>query len=72
MKNKEFIVNLSKQLIEEGNLDVIEAFFSKDYIANAGNKQYQGHGFLNRWTKQIHSAIRNIKVINILILSEEG
>lgn len=71
MEKTEFITSLAKQLIEEGNTGVIDSYFSIDYIAHASQKQYQGHVFLKRWTKQMHLSIQNIKVVNIVFLVQD-
>lgn len=68
---KEEIINLtSDELIHKGNLDIINSHFSANYMAHAGDKKYEGHDFLRRWTKQIHAAIGNIKVAQILVLAQ--
>lgn len=62
---------IAKELIEQANLDIIESEFSTDYIAHSGKKDYKGHNFLKLWTKQIHSAIQNIRLVDILILAQD-
>ena len=64
-----FAVN---QFIEKVNLDVVDSIFSTDYIAHAENREYKGHDFLKKISKQIRSAIPDVRVSNVEILSEEG
>lgn len=72
MKNKEQQIRFAvKELLVQANIAVIKEVFSTNYIAYSGSKKYQGHDFLQRWTKQIHKAIQNIEVVKILILSQE-
>lgn len=64
-----FTVN---QLIEEGKFDVIEKVFSVNYIAHAGDKEYKGHEFIKKFSKQLRSAIPDVKVIKVEFLSKSG
>ncbi len=69
---EEIIKAASEDIICQGNIDKINCYFSLDYIAHAGDRDYKGHEFLKRWTKQIHSSIDKIKIKKILILSNDG
>lgn len=60
------------KLIVQGNLEVIGTLFSENYVAHAGNKHYQGHTFLKRWTKELRSAIPNIKAQKVEFLAQSG
>ncbi|WP_299549001.1 ester cyclase [Seonamhaeicola sp.] len=71
MDKEQLITFAAKELISQANLDVINEVFSTDYIAHSGDKKYQGHDFLKRWTKQMHSAIQDITVDQILFLSQD-
>ncbi len=70
MNKEQLIRYAADEFISKGNVDLIPIIFSTDYIAHAGEKSYQGHNFLKRWTKQIHTAIENLQIKNILILSQ--
>lgn len=59
-------------LIGQGNLEVVGTIFTADYIAHAGDKNYQGHAFLKRWTKELRSAIPNIKAQKVEFLAQKG
>ena len=71
MSNEELIKYAVIELFEKANLDVIHTVFSSDYIAHAGNKVYKGHDFIKRWTKQLFSAIAQIRVDDIEILAND-
>jgi predicted ester cyclase len=61
--NKEQLVRISNsQLIDQGNLDAADNFFSGNYIAHAEDKIYKGHEFIKRFTKQIRTALPDISV----------
>ncbi|MDY6868792.1 MAG: ester cyclase [Chloroflexota bacterium] len=72
MDKEERIIKAAEELISKGNLDSIVTHFSTDYIAYANEKQYRGHDFLRRWSRQIHSAIGEIAIKKILFLCQEG
>jgi len=58
------------QLIVQGNLDIVDSVFSVNYIVHSGDKTFNGHKFLKRYTKQLRTAIPNIKILNIELLSQ--
>ena len=60
------------ELIEKGNLDVIETVFSADYIAHAEGKIYRGHEFIKRFSKQLRTAIPDMSVLKVEIHVEKG
>ncbi|MCP4346975.1 MAG: ester cyclase [Desulfobacterales bacterium] len=63
--NEEQIKFGNDELIEKGNLNVIDEVFATDYVAHSGGKDYQGHEFIKRWTGQLRSAIPDIRVVKI-------
>ena len=58
------------QLIVKGNSDIVDEVFSDDYIAHSGDKNHKGKQFIKQFTKQIRTAIPDIKLIRIDILSQ--
>jgi hypothetical protein len=71
--NKEELIRISNnQLIEQGKLAAIDNFFSSSYIAHAENKFYKGHDFLNRFTKQIRTALPDISVLKVDFFISSG
>lgn len=50
----------------------LSKYFSEQYIAHSGSRIYQGHEFLIKWTKQFHKALSEVKIIVIMILSENN
>jgi len=68
-KNKEEKIKyVIDQLIENGNLDVVDENFTSDYIAHAEDKEYKGHEFLRKFAKQVRTAIPDIRVLNVEFL----
>ncbi|HRG48956.1 MAG TPA: ester cyclase [Leptospiraceae bacterium] len=71
--DKEEIIRLAaRQLFESGDFEIIEKVFSINYIAHAGEKDYKGQDFIKKFTKQIRSAIPDIKVKSIEFLTMTG
>ena len=63
--DEERIKFANDELIGKGNLNVIDEIFAVNYIAHAGGKDYKGHEFIKRWTRQLRSAIPDIRVVII-------
>ena len=59
-----------EQLIGQGNTDVVEEVFASDYIAHAGDRVHKGHNFVKHFSQQVRSAIPDIEILNIEILSQ--
>lgn len=69
MDRFEQIKYIVDQLIGQGNLTIVDAAFSADYLAHAGEKTHNGHKFIKQFTKQVRTAIPDIKIVKIEILS---
>jgi predicted ester cyclase len=61
---------IAEQLIGQGNLNIVDTAFSADYLAHAGEKTHNGHKFIKQFTKQLRSAIPDIKIVKFEILSQ--
>jgi predicted ester cyclase len=72
MNKEEQIKNSNYQLIERGNLDAVEKFFTANYVAHAGDKDYQGHDFIKHFDKQIRTALPDISVLKVEFLINAG
>ena len=72
MNKEEQIKNSNYQLIEQGNLDAVDKFFSAEYVAHAGDKDYKGHDFIKRFDKQIRTALPDISVMKVEFLVNAG
>lgn len=59
-----------EQLFEEGNIDIVESIFSKNYIAHHGDKTNSGQDFIKKFTKQLRKALPDLKIINVEFLSQ--
>ena len=59
-----------EQLFEEGNIDVVESIFSKNYIAHHGDKTNSGQDFIKKFTKQLRKALPDLKIIKVEFLSQ--
>jgi len=67
MNKEEFITSTNKELIESGNFGVIAERFGVNYVAHNSNKEYKGHAFVRKWTKQLRTAFPDIRVISVNI-----
>ena len=70
MNKEEQIYFAAKQLFVKGNLEIIETTFSSDYIAHDGDKTHKGHGFIKQFIKQLKTAIPDLKIKQMDILSQ--
>lgn len=61
---------IADQLIGQGNLNIVDSAFSANYVAHAGEKTHNGHKFIKQFTKQVRTAIPDIKIVKIEILSQ--
>jgi predicted ester cyclase len=59
-----------EQLFEEGNIDIVECIFSKNYIAHHGDKTNSGQDFIKKFTKQLRKALPDLKIIKVEFLSQ--
>ena len=71
MNMEEHINHAVHQIIDNGNIDAIESFFSVNYIAHA-DKDYKGHDFIKRYTKQLHDAIPDVKTLKVEFLNQSS
>jgi predicted ester cyclase len=72
MNKEEQIKNSNYQLIEKGDLHAVEKFFTPNYVAHAGDKDYKGHDFIKRFDKQIRTALPDISLMKVEILVNAG
>ena len=70
MNNQEKIKSAMTRLVEQGKLDVVDEFFSTGYVAHAGDKDYRGHEFIKRYSKELKSALPDVRVVKIKFLLE--
>lgn len=59
------------ELIEQGNFAVIDETFATDYVAHAGDKEYSGHSFIKRFASQLHTAIPDLRVVEVKFLAQD-
>lgn len=72
MNNEEHLKLAVDKIIGNGDIGEIKNLFSPDYVAHAGEKKYKGHEFIKKYSKQLSSAIPDIKILNIEILNKSG
>jgi len=60
----------NEELFGKGNLDVVDEIFSDNYVVHAGNKDYEGHEIIKRFIGQLRSAIPDIRVEEVSLLSQ--
>jgi len=71
-KDKKAIIRTTvEELIEKGNLAIVEKSFENDYVAHAGEKEYTGHAFIKRFASQLRTAIPDVCAKEIIFLAEE-
>ncbi|MGI9271737.1 MAG: ester cyclase [Woeseiaceae bacterium] len=58
-------------LIEDGNVEEIEKYFSEKYVVSFGGSKKSGHAGVRGFTKTIHSAFSELSV-DVEILVESG
>lgn len=59
-------------LFEKGNLDTAEHVFAADYVVHAGGKTHKGVNFVKRFVGQLRSAIPDLHVVEVKVLSQDG
>ena len=64
------VKNTVDQLLSQGNFDIVDSVFSVNYVAHSGDKCYNGHKFIKQFAKQVRTALPNIKILNIELLSQ--
>ena len=57
------------ELLEKGNLAVIDEVFSPDYLARVGSNQTRGTAFVHRHVKLVRDALKNVRVVKIDFLN---
>lgn len=60
------------ELLGQGNLDVVDEVFATEYVVHAGGKDYKGHAFVRRFVKQLRSAILDLRVVEVALLTQAG
>jgi predicted ester cyclase len=71
-KNKEEIIKyVVEELIEKGNLGIVDETFATDYVAHAGEKEYSGHSFIKRFANQLRTAIPDLRVVEVKFLAQD-
>ena len=64
------VKNTVDQLLGQGNFNIVDSVFSVNYVAHSGDKSYNGHKFIKQFAKQVRTALPNIKILNIELLSQ--
>lgn len=62
----------NEEIFAKGNLDAVADFFAAEYVAHAGRADYTGHAFIRRWTKQLRTAIPDLRVVDVAPLTQSG
>lgn len=70
MNRLDQIKNIADQLIVQGNLNIVDSVFSANYVVHTGEKNHIGHKFIKQFTKQLRTAMPDIKIVKIEILSQ--
>lgn len=70
MKKEQIFRQANDNLINHNLTDHMEAFYLPDFKAHAEGKTYRGHEFIRRYSKQMHQALPDIAVIEMLFFVE--
>ena len=70
MDKKEQIKLANEQLIGQGNFGSRDSFFSPNYIAHSGAKDFKGRKFIKQFVGQLRKAIPDIRVIKVEFLNQ--
>ena len=71
-EKEKHIRETAERLIGQGNTDVIDVAFTAEYVAHSENKDHKGKDFIKRFTRQLRTAIPNLKINDIHVLVENG
>ncbi len=66
--NEERVRFANDELLEKGNLGVVEEIFATDYVLHAGGKDHKGPEFVRRFAKLLRSAIPDLRVVEVALL----
>jgi len=72
MRKEEIVRHAIEELIEKGNLGIVNETFATDYVAHAGERKYRGHSFIKRFTNQLRTAIPDICVVEVKFLAHDA
>ena len=50
----------------------MDEIFATDYVVHAGGKDYKGHKFVRGFTRQLRSAIPDLRVVEVALLIQAG
>ncbi len=62
----------NEEILDKGNLAVVDDVFSTDYVVHAGGKDHKGHAFVRSFVGQLRSAIANLRVVEVALLLQAG
>lgn len=63
------VKNAVEDLLGQGNISIIDSVFSENYIAHSGDRIYTGHAFIRKYAKQVRTAIADITILKVELLS---
>ena len=70
--NEQRIRFANDEILGKGNLAVVDKVFAADYVLHAAGKDHKGLGFVRRFVAQLRSAIPDLRVVEIAILTQSG
>ncbi|MGA9467301.1 MAG: ester cyclase [Exiguobacterium marinum] len=73
MNREEQIRFAAYQVMELGRMEVVPEVFATEYVAHAGERTYKGHAFIRRFSKQMKTALPDVKVkkVEVLVQTED-
>lgn len=70
--SKERIRSANNEILENGNLGVVDEVFAADYVLHTGGKDYTGIKFVRRFIGILRSAILDLRVVEVKFLLQAG
>lgn len=70
--HEEIIRFANEEILVKGNLQFVDETFSNGYVLHAGGKEHKGPAFVKRFTRQLRTAIPDLKIVEIAFLIQNG
>lgn len=70
MEHNEKIRLALTELIEKGNMNIINEAFSPDYIVHASKRDYKGYSCIKKWVRDLNKYLYDLRVVRIEFLHQ--
>jgi predicted ester cyclase len=72
MDNESLIKAANDSLITKGEIDLVDQFFTAEYVAHEEGHDHRGHEYIKQYLQSLRKAITDVKVDDVEILSNAG